>query len=189
MTLTSLVLLIMEPGPVAPQPLALQRTDRYEDAESKLFDTSAALGWQAIVIHDSGGLFGSSRTISRVHERLGRDGLGYHFVVNNGSDAEDGLIEMGFRWQRQFVGEYYLSGQGADWYNRHAIGICLIGDADRRVFTDVQKRELVWLVQHLQKQFGIPKEAVFVDFGSRDERPKRFPYAWFRRQLLSPDLP
>ena len=194
MTLTSSTLLILEPGPVAPiSGITLQSIENDSNAqpEEKLFDFeyNNPHRWQAIVIHDSGSLHGSSQTINRVHERLGRGGLGYHFVINNGTDKTDGLIEVGYRWQHQFVGAY-LVGDGSEWFNRNAIGICIIGDGDRQRFTKSQLQELVWLVQQLQDRFNVPKEFVFMEVGSGEHGPsKLFPYAWFRQQLLNPSQP
>lgn len=188
MTLTSGLLLVLEPGPVAPTSgVTLQSIDRTMAPQERLFETAQPPHpWKAIVIHDSGSLSGSSRTINEAHEKAGRGGLGYHFVVNNGNGQDDGLIELGFRWQRQFAGSY-VEGQNADWFNQHAIGICLIGDADRRRFTESQLRELIWLVQQLQAKFNIPADAVFVEVGSNgDQTKKLFPEAWFRSQLLTP---
>ncbi len=186
MTVTSVLLLILEPGPVAPvSGVTLRSVDQRADPQRKLFSPAQMHAWQAIVIHDSGALEGSSRTLNHAHEQAGRGGLGYHFVVNNGSMEDDGLIEIGFRWQRQFAGAYVDPSDG-DWYNRHAIGVCLIGDADRRKFSGTQLDKTLWLVQQLQRRFGIPKERVFVDVGRTPGQPARlFPYAWFEQQLLT----
>ena len=192
MTLTSGLLLILEPGPVEPLPgVTLQSIDRSDAPEERLFDTPTPLGWQAIVIHDSGSEYGSSESLNRVDEALGKGGLGYHFVVNNGSEERDGLIEVGFRWQRQYIGAY-LNGPGSMWFNRHAIGICLIGNGDKQAFTEAQLRELVWLVQRLQKHFGISREAVYLQIGPGGEAGgsgPHFPDAWFRQQLLTVSAP
>lgn len=190
MTLTSGLLLLLEPGPVAPfSGITLQSVDNTIEPTERLFNTTQQKPWLAIVIHDSGSLSGSSQTLNALHEQAGLGGLGYHFVLNNGSDQADGLIEVGFRWQRQFNGAY-VQGEGADWFNNNAIGICMVGDADRKGFSESQLRELVWLVQQLQAKFNIPRDAVFVEVGSGQEGPGRlFPYAWFRGQLLSPRLP
>lgn len=186
MTLTSGLLLLLAPGPVAPvSGITLTSVDRGGEPGDRLFDTAEPRRWRAIVIHDSGSLAGSSKTIGRAHASAGHSGLGYHFVVNNGTGEEDGLIEMGFRWQHQSDGDY-VQGSGAQWFNQNAIGICLVGDADRKPFTPDQRRELVWLVQELQNRFSIPREAVYVEVGSSQQAPpKLFPYTWFRSQLLT----
>lgn len=185
MTLTSILLLVLTPGPSAPiSGVKLQAIERETDRTDKLFDTAQPHPWQAIVIHDTGTTAGSAAAINEAHQRMGRGGLGYHFVVNNGSLAEDGQIDVGFRWQRQFAG-YYVEGERAEWFNRNAVGICLIGDADNQRFTDAQLRQLVWLVRQVQQQFDIPRDAVYVDVGSDPNQPARlFPHVWFRQQLL-----
>lgn len=184
MTLTSGLFLLMQPQPVAPfTGITLQSIDRQIEPEQRLFNVAQPNNWQGIVIHDSQSLHGSSRLLNQVHEQAGRGGLGYHFVINNGTGVADGTIEMGFRWHHQFAGAF-VEGDGADWFNRHAIGICLIGDADQQRFTDAQLRELVWLVQRLQKRFDIPREAVYIQLGGSDAPARYFPHTWFRRQLL-----
>lgn len=187
MTSVSALLLVLEPGPVAPLSgvtlRSIDDTSSAEAAADRLFETPDALDWRAIVIHDSGSAIGSSQSINRVHDQLGRGGLGYHFVVNNGSDEVDGLIEVGFRWQRQMIGGY-LEGDGSDWYHRHAIGVCLIGNADRSAPTEAQMRELVWLVRQLQARFGIADDRVLVQVGGDPARGSvLFPEATFRDQL------
>lgn len=188
MTSVSALLLVLEPGPVAPLSgvslRSIDDTSAGEAAADRLFQTPDSLDWRKIVIHDSGSPIGSSQSINRVHDQLGRGGLGYHFVVNNGSDEVDGLIEVGYRWQRQMIGGY-LDGPGSDWYHKHAIGICLIGDADRSGPTEAQMRELVWLVRQLQARFGISDDEVRVQVGSDPVRGSvLFPEARFRDQLL-----
>lgn len=189
MTLTSGILLILEPGPVAPLTgVTLQSIDTTITPEDRLFDIPQPLDWRAIIIHDSGTRTGSAETLSAAHEQLGKGGLAHHFVINNGSRETDGTIEIGFRWSSQLIGAY-LHGERADWYNRHGIGICLIGDGDQDGFSDAQLRELIWLVRELQARFNIPKSEIHTQIGSDPQHPSpRFPDAWFRAQLLNPTL-
>ncbi len=184
MTVASSILLALEPGPSAPLPgVTLQQLERVA-SEDRLFDIPAPLDWRAIVIHDSRSQAGSADSINKIHHELGRGGLGYHFVINNGTEELDGLIEVGYRWQRQIVGDY-LEGEGAEWFHKHAIGICIVGDGDQGGFTDDQIRELVWLVQELQSRFHIPKQAVFLQIGSDDpQATSHFPTVSFQSQLL-----
>jgi hypothetical protein len=188
MTLTSGVLLILEPGPVAPlSGVTLQSIDRssLQTPTDRLFDTAPARPWRGIIIHDSGAAVGSATTLSQQHRKLGRDGLGYHFVVNNGSRKEDGLIELGYRWRQQQAGAY-LTGQGSGPYNRQYLGISLIGAGQRENFTRAQMRELVWLVRKLQQRFDIPQNQIHVDIRDGQQPAATFPHAWFRKQLLTP---
>jgi len=185
MTSVSALLLALEPGPMAPLSGVSLRSidDGGSAAADRLFETPESLDWRAIVIHDSGSQVGSSQSINRVHDELGRGGLGYHFVINNGSDEVDGLIEVGYRWQKQMIGAY-LDGAGADWYHKHAIGICLVGDADRSGPTEAQQRELVWLVRQLQRRYDLPADRVMVQVGETGASPM-FPETSFRAQLIN----
>lgn len=188
MTLTSALLLALEPGRRAPlSGIELQSIDKSKqvaDPTDRLFETTEPLAWRSIIIHDTGTLAGSAWSINRAHERMGRGGLGYHFVINNGSEKDDGLIEVGFRWSSQLLGSY-LEGEGAEDWHRDTIGICLVGDADRASMTEAQVRELVWLVRQLQQQFNVPSDRVYLDLGAESEGPaKHFAYASFHRQLL-----
>src|SRR6185369_8118487 len=45
--------------------------------------------WQAIVIHHSAAPYGTPASIERQHRAMNLDGLGYHFVVGNGSGMSD----------------------------------------------------------------------------------------------------
>ena len=187
MTLAGGLLLVLEPGPVAPlSHITLYSTDQTHAAEpeDRLFALDAqARPWRGIVIHDTGSLHGSARSLNRVHQQANGTGLGYHFVINNGTGEEDGLIEVGFRWEKQYAGAYVAGDQAEPW-NHGYIGVALVGNADDRPLTRKQLRELVWLVQQLQARFDIPRSEVYAALGASNERlAAHFPHAWFRRQL------
>lgn len=189
MTLTSALLLTLEPGRVAPMTgVALTSVDVQAEPQQTLFEVAQPRQWQAIYIHDSLTGSGSAAELSQLHRQAGRAGLGCHMVINNGIGESDGLIEIGFRWQRQLAGEYLEGDHAAQWFNENAIGICLIGDADEKPFTRSQMRELVWLVQQLQSRFNIPAERVYVRVGTEPQGVSRnFPHATFEQQLLRPE--
>jgi len=192
MTLVSGVLLVLEPGPVAPlSGVTLQSIDRssLQTPTNRLFDTATPHQWRGIIIHDSGSPQGSARTLSQWHRQLGREGLGYHFVVNNGSLKEDGLIELGYRWRQQLAGAY-LAGEAAEPINQRYIGVSLIGAGQREEFTRAQMEELVWLVRKLQQRFDIRRSDVHVDIREDDNQPAAtFPHAWFDKQLVTATPP
>jgi N-acetylmuramoyl-L-alanine amidase-like protein len=185
MTATSGLLIFLEPGPVAPMPgVVLQSIDRGQTPGNGIFDFKASQersGWKAIIIHDSRTPQGSAQTLNQIHEQLGRGGLGYHFVIDNGPSSDDGKLEVGFRWARQAEGDFF-DANATPWPD--AIGICLIGDGERGKFTDDQLRMLVWLVQKLQKRYGISKDGVFAQIGAQTATSS-FPDAWFRQQLIN----
>lgn len=191
MTLASGVLLVLEPHPVSPgSQILLNSLDRQSDPYKGLFSTTPdpdPRRYSLIVIHHSGALQGSSDALARVHDKLDRGGLGYHFVIGNGKGMPDGQIDVGFRWTRQLVG-HFSTGPGSEIVNRRGIGVCLIGDVNRESPTDAQMRELLWLVQKLQARFNIPADQIIVQ-APPDEKgsPGRFfPIAQFRQQLLTP---
>ena len=198
MTLVSGLLLVLEPGPVAPlEGISLSAVDRAVDPAKLLFDTRPEPRenrWSAIVVYYSGTPAGSADTIDRTDRRLGLDGLGCHFVVNNGRGGDDGDVEMGYRWVYQRDGAY-CAGRDGRWFNQNAIGICLIGRPDQQPPTDRQVQKLVWLVRQLQTRFNIPAANVIVSAERRIGRDAPvspgpyFPLANFRQRLLTTASP
>ena len=157
--------------------------------------------WTSIVIHHSATLGGDAQTLERQHLASGLSGLGYHFVIGNGQGLGDGIVHVGYRWNRQLPGAHVastanakgplglsrvaLTPADADHYNRHSIGICLIGNGSRREFTERQMRELVWIVRELQAQMGIPASHVHLhsDLAAIDSPGQFFPSAEFEAQI------
>ena len=189
MAMAAALLTVLEPAPTAPATgIRLTSLDRESEPENTLFNTvpSPKSGrWAAIVIHYSGSAEGSLKSITQAHEKVGKAGGGYHFVINNGSGKPDGEIEMSFRWQRQVNGEFG-TGSHASWHNQHSIGICLVGDPQTQAPTDAQMRELEWLVCQLQAKFNINADHILVE-SSLDNPgvPARFfPIADFQQKIL-----
>jgi hypothetical protein len=77
--------------------------------------------WKYIVIHHSATAFGSDTEFDRYHRRKGclENGLGYHFVIGNGSGIPDGEIEIGNRRLDQIDGAH----ASVEEYNHYGIGI------------------------------------------------------------------
>lgn len=146
--------------------------------------------WKAIVIHHSGSPGGSPESIDRLHRAAGLTGMGYHFVIGNGIDYGDGAIFASPRWTRQEPGAHVAdrgkrSGPDAQWFNEHSIGICLVGNGERRPFTDAQLRRLGELVAELQRELGIPDQQVYLhsDLASVTNPGRFFPLAAFESAL------
>lgn len=146
--------------------------------------------WQAIVIHHSGTAAGTVGDIARQHAAWGLPSLGYHFVIGNGNGEPDGVLLTGPRWTAQEPGAHVADRAAgatpdAAWFNRHSIGICLVGNGERREFTDAQLKTLARVVEDLQAACGIPDSAVFLH---SDLAPVASPGRWFPRAQLALEL-
>jgi N-acetyl-anhydromuramyl-L-alanine amidase AmpD len=109
--------------------------------------------WKYIIIHHSATDEGSSLSFDKAHISRGWHGVGYHFVIDNGSKGkDDGQIEVSPRWLKQENGSHCKAGS----MNTKAIGICLVGDFSREAPTPRQMDALVYLVNRLRKYYGIP---------------------------------
>lgn len=154
---------------------------------NSVFNTRAPLEsgqWLGIVIHDSGSTTGSAASIASDHESRGLLGLGHHYVIGNGRGADDGELYVGYRWLDQLPGAH-AAGPDQDLYNRRYIGICLVGDGDRKPFTDAQMARCVELVTALTGELGIPAESVILhrDIAATTSPGRFFSEATLRRAL------
>jgi len=137
--------------------------------------------WFYIVVHHSATDEGSAEAFDRGHRARGwRDGLGYHFVIGNGSGSGDGEVEIGGRWRRQITGAHARTDDGR--YNRFGVGVCLVGHLDHSRPTPQQMASLRELVRFLQAEYRIPRGRIL---GHRDANPDRtcpgemFPWRYF----------
>lgn len=140
--------------------------------------------WTGIVIHHSGTPAGDAESIERQHLSYGYASLGYHFVIGNGHGLGDGVVFVGPRWNRQQAGAH-VSGPRSEALNERTVGICLVGNGDRRTFSERQMRELVALVRRLQEALDIPASAVQLhgDLAAVSSPGRLFPSAEFEAQL------
>ena len=111
--------------------------------------------WRWIVIHHSATDSGSAAAFDAFH-RNGRhwDELGYHFVIGNGGGASDGAVEVGSRWPKQKWGAHCRVGDNEE-YNYFGIGICLVGNFDKRRPSEAQMQSLARLVDYLAARYKI----------------------------------
>ncbi len=154
-----------------------------------VFQTSSPLQtgrWDSIVIVHSGEPAGSPEDIAREHKALGYDGLGFHFVIGNGKRMGDGEIHVGYRWLDQQPGAD-LSGVNSSFNSTNAIEICLVGDGDRRPFSDEQLYRLAQLVHALSEKLDIPADRVLLhkDLGGTSSPGQFFPRTEFEQLLAS----
>ena len=192
MTLAFAVLGPLRPGSAvasgrAVTPLPMVRVASPAGLEAVL-ETRAPLAeeqWDAIVIHHSGSPADSPVSLDEQHKQIGLRGLGYHFVVGNGVRMGDGEVHVAYRWLDQLPGAHVAGAAGTE-MNRRAIGICLVGDGDRRAFSDTQIRRVMQLVTLLRERAGISAERVYLhrDLATTTSPGRYFPEAQFD-ELLS----
>lgn len=146
--------------------------------------------WQAIVIHHSGSSAGTLEDIARQHRGWGLPSIGYHFVIGNGNGEPDGDVLACPRWTNREPGAHVAArpegaSPDAAWFNEHAIGICLVGNGERRSFTDAQLASLVRQVRQLQAAYGIPDSNVVLHSQLAEvSSPGRwFPHAQFMQAI------
>ena len=149
--------------------------------------TLEANQWDAIVIDHLGQPAAEPGDVDRLHRQLGYKGLGHHFLIGNGNGLGDGVIHVGYRWNEQLPGIERLTESNGKPYKR-AIGICLIGNGDRRQFTERQMAQLARLVRRLQQELKISHDQVYLH---REVTPsvtspgRLFPDARFQRRLIT----
>lgn len=152
-----------------------------------IFRTTAELDrgrWQAIVIHHSGARGETPASLEARHLAANLNGLGYHFLVGDGSRMREGEIHVGYRWLRQEPGAH-VAGPDAQAWNQASIGICLMGDGDRQAFGHEQMRRLAQLVVTLARELDIPPDRVVLhrDLVGVSSPGRLFPEAEFRREV------
>ncbi|MCK4753473.1 MAG: N-acetylmuramoyl-L-alanine amidase [Planctomycetes bacterium] len=117
--------------------------------------------WIAIVIHHSGTKNGSLAIFDKWHKEGNHwEGVGYDFVIGNGTNTNNGEVEVTFRWNDQKVGAH-CGGTYRNWANKEAIGICLVGNFNKTSPTGRQLASLVKLIRFLQSRYGISESRIY----------------------------
>ena len=132
--------------------------------------------WKYVVIHHSATDSGDAASIGEYHrDKKGWvNGLGYHFLIGNGTDSRDGQIEVGNRWDDQIDGAH----AGNDKYNKQGVGICLVGNFENEEPSSSQLSSLTYLINYLQERCNIPRNQVIMhkDFRKTACPGSHFPY-------------
>jgi len=144
--------------------------------------------WVAVVIHHSATEKGNTAIFDKWH-REGKhwEGVGYDFVIGNGTDSGDGEVEVTFRWREQIPGAH-CGGTANNWANVDGIGICLVGDFNYKEPTERQMQSLLRLIRFLQQRYGIPKWRIYGHKDTPGARVtdcpgRRFPMAELKSML------
>jgi N-acetyl-anhydromuramyl-L-alanine amidase AmpD len=135
--------------------------------------------WTHIIIHHSATDTGCAKSFDNYHRNVLKwsGGLGYHFVIGNGTGSGNGEIECGPRWKAQGVGSH----AGVRYYNDHGIGICLVGNFEKERPTDKQIAATVELVAWLCREYDIKPENVE---GHRDVKDTLCPGRYFPMETV-----
>lgn len=154
-----------------------------------VFDTRVPVTkdrWLAIVVHSSGSPGGTAAQLEARAKASGLKELGYHFVIGNGMGMADGELFIGRRWRDQVPGAH-VAGDSGEWFNHHAIAICLVGDGDRHQPTKAQMERVVELTASLARRLGIPRERVYLhsELADTTSPGRLFPASSFRDALAS----
>ena len=116
--------------------------------------------WRYIILHHSATDRGSAAAFDRMHRSNGWDELGYHFVIGNGTESGNGVIEVGSRWPKQKHGAH-CKVAGHPEYNDVGIGVCLVGNFDHYGPTGAQVEACADVVRFLQQQYGVPRSRIY----------------------------
>jgi len=140
--------------------------------------------WRFIIIHHSATEEGDAYYFNILHRRRGWDGIGYDFVIDNGTRGKkDGAIEVSLRWTNQENGAHCHAAE----MNSRGIGICLVGNFSKERISEKQMDSLVYLANVLKKYYNIPMSHIMGHGqvpGARTECPgKYFPWREFREKL------
>lgn len=113
--------------------------------------------WKYIVVHHTASFQGSVESIHRTHlkrkDSKGNPwrGIGYHFVIGNGTGMGDGEVEPTFRWIEQQNGAHAGVGE----YNAQGIGICFVGNFEEISPSPAQIESAKRLITYLKTSYSI----------------------------------
>ena len=145
--------------------------------------------WKAIVIHHSATSTGDVASIDDYHRRNnGWDGIGYDFLIGNGSGCGNGEVDSTFRWTQQRTGAHCKT-DSSNWANEKAIGICLVGNFNQSRPSGSQMTSLVKLVRFLSQRYDIPMSRIYghsttPGHSTKTDCPgKNFPMSYVKSKL------
>lgn len=152
---------ISSPKVVKPKPKPKHEVVQNDFPRDWLPPAQVEKRWTAIIVHHSATETGNAAIFDRMHREENHwDGVGYDFVIGNGSNSDDGEVEVTFRWQEQIPGAH-CGGTPNNWANIDAVGICLVGNFDYGVPTAKQLQSLTKLIRFLQQRYKIPTDRIY----------------------------
>lgn len=167
------------PPPTVPSPQVPEVSPVTPITKDNPWKPDAALReWKYIVLHHTASNSGDVESIHESHlknkDKNGNPwlGIGYHFVIGNGSGMTDGVIEPTFRWKQQLQGAH----AGVADYNQHGIGIVLVGNFEDGPPSPAQLKSVKRLVRVLSREHEIELPRVI---GHGDVKPTECPGTHF----------
>ena len=152
--------------------------------------------WNYIIIYESGDLAASADSLADGRMTGGpssepnkvRPKANFHFVVDSaesGTGTMDGALEVSTSWQEQHTGAPYAGWPDNRSYSfspyNNAVGICLVGDLNRKPISEAQHQSLLRLVRELQTRLKVRKECVLFQWDANlaavHARPAQQAYA------------
>ncbi len=155
-----------------PQPKPEPEPDTTFDdfPEDWLPPAQAEKNWKAIIVHHSATETGNEAIFDKMHREQNHwDGIGYDFVIGNGTNSDDGQVEVTFRWRRQIAGAH-CGGTPDNWANEDAVGICLVGNFDYSTPSTEQMKSLLELIRFLKLRYGISNSSIYGHRGTPGAR-------------------
>jgi N-acetyl-anhydromuramyl-L-alanine amidase AmpD len=141
--------------------------------------------WKHIIIHHSATNDGDVSSLSKLHLKRGfNNGLGYDFVIDNGSNGrQDGQVEISSRWIKQQNGAHCKASR----MNYKGIGICLVGNFEEKKVSEKQLESLIYLVRTLKEYYRIPDKNILGHGQVRGAKTKCpgqfFPWEEFKSRI------
>ena len=152
---------VLSPRIVKPKPKPEQETIQIDYPREWLPPAEAEKQWMAIIVHHSATETGNSAIFDKMHREQNHwDGVGYDFVIGNGTDSGNGEVEVTFRWRRQIAGAH-CGGTPGNWANVDAVGICLVGNFNYSTPSTQQMESLLKLVRFLKTRYGISNGSIY----------------------------
>lgn len=145
--------------------------------------------WNYIVIHHSAGSYGNIKHLQDIHDqRQSKEpihAISYHYIIGNGNGMENGKVEYDIRKKLNLWGVHVTRN---NWdRNFRGLGICIIGNLDKKEMTAKQYESLIKLTTDLMEKYNIDLEDVGFHKrlpGESTKCPGRlFPYAKFKKDL------
>lgn len=132
----------------------------YFSGPSLSFQSKSEDRWSHIVIHHSGSAVDTLKSMNESHLQKKWDGIGYHFVIGNGVRTIDGKVEETFRYRQLKDGAHTLTPDM--FYNKNALGICLVGNFNETLPTEKQMTSLKNLLLTLKNKYGILNKNILI---------------------------